>query len=282
MIEGRPSVTAQRVAVRRAQHQLIDRPLVFEDPIALRVIGRDAAATLRAAPRAGDHRLGRGLRAFVAVRSRLAEDRLAEAVRGGVRQYVVLGAGLDTFACRNPYPDLRVFEVDFPATQAWKRARLAEGGLPELERTTFVECDFGRQSIDEVLRASGLDSQEPAFCSWLGVTPYLQPATSLATIAALAPFAAGGGGRVFDYGDKPDTLGFMQRAALKMVAARVAQLGEPFVGFFDPIELVAAVRASGFARVDDYSAAALSARYLENRTDGLRLASLGRILCAHG
>src|SRR5580693_4463037 len=109
MNEGRPSRTAQRVAVRRAAHQLLDRPVVFEDPWALRIIGPDASAATAAK---ADHQVSSSFRAFMAVRSRYAEDELAEAVARGVRQYVVLGAGLDTFAWRNPWPHLHVFEVD--------------------------------------------------------------------------------------------------------------------------------------------------------------------------
>ena len=126
MEAGRASETAQRVALRRAAHQLLDQPPVFADPVALRIIGAYAADALQASPRTFEVTpLAPYLRAFMAVRSRYAEEQLARAVAASARQYVVLGAGLDTFAYRNPWPDLRVFEVDHPATQAWKRARLA-------------------------------------------------------------------------------------------------------------------------------------------------------------
>src|SRR5437762_3580660 len=117
MLEDQPSKTAYRVALRRAAHQLWDDPRIFDDPVALKIIGRDGAAEL-ANPGPLGSAPARSLRAFVAARSRFAEDHLAQAVAGGVKQYVVLGAGLDTFAYRNPFPDLRVFEVDYPATQA--------------------------------------------------------------------------------------------------------------------------------------------------------------------
>lgn len=126
LAEGRPSRTAQGTANLRAAHQLMDHPRIFDDPLALRIIGVQAEAAVRA-------NAGRGplasFRPFVAVRSRYAEDELARAVQRGVHQYVVLGAGLDTFAYRNPYPGLRVFEVDHPATQAWKRGRLQDAGI---------------------------------------------------------------------------------------------------------------------------------------------------------
>jgi methyltransferase (TIGR00027 family) len=127
MEDSRPSITALRVARRRAAHQLLDDPRVFDDPLALRIIGEAEAAGLQAsAGRQDGSPLSPLLRAFFAVRSRYAEDQLALAVKRGVRQYVVLGAGLDTFAYRNPYPTaaLRVFEVDHPATQRWKRVQL--------------------------------------------------------------------------------------------------------------------------------------------------------------
>src|SRR4051794_25405040 len=125
MQEAAPSRTAMGVAIRRAAHQLLDRPTIFADPIAVLVVGERARSRLEAEPGDQQTRFSRALRAFVVARSRFAEDELARAVSRGVVQYVVLGAGLDTFGCRNPYPALRVFEVDHPATQAWKRAQLA-------------------------------------------------------------------------------------------------------------------------------------------------------------
>src|SRR5690349_2546439 len=128
MIEAVASRTADRVARRRAVHQVIDRPLVFDDPLALRIAGIEES-DIRADPRER-HPLARALRAFLAARSRFADDRIADEVQRGVRQVVILGAGLDTFAYRHPYGDrLTVFEVDYPATQAWKRQRLADAGI---------------------------------------------------------------------------------------------------------------------------------------------------------
>jgi hypothetical protein len=130
MRESRHSATAQRVAERRAAHQLFDQPRVFEDPLALSIIGAEATASLVSEPAKAQTHVSRALRAFIAVRSCYAEDNLAEAVRRGVTQYVVLGAGLDTFAYRNPFAELRVFEVNHPATQSWKRSRLEVAGIP--------------------------------------------------------------------------------------------------------------------------------------------------------
>src|SRR5215813_4406034 len=123
MHDARPSSTAKRVAIRRAAHQLMDRPKVFDDPLALAIIGQAEAAELRRNAGKDEDRILRALRAMMSVRSRYAEDQLATAVAHGVQQYVVLGAGLDTFAYRNPFraQGLHVFEVDHPATQAWKQ-----------------------------------------------------------------------------------------------------------------------------------------------------------------
>ncbi len=153
MNPGQPSRTAVRVALRRAAHQILDTPVVFQDPLALQMIGREVAGALQADPARFESQLGASaLRAFLAVRSRIAEDALAGAFERGVRQYVVLGAGMDTYAYRQTAPQLRVFEVDEPATQAWKRTRLNDVGLAEPSSLTFVPMDFEHQSLDEELR----------------------------------------------------------------------------------------------------------------------------------
>src|SRR5579864_4150569 len=181
MIEGQPSHTAQRVAVRRAAHQLWDAPRIFEDPVALKIIGPDQAAELAHEPPA-DSVPTQHLRAFIVARSRYAEDQLAEAVARGTRQYVVLGAGLDTFACRNPFAGLRVFEVDHPATQSWKRKQLESVGIPVPTSLTFVPIDFEKQTLAQALEPAGFKADQPAFFSWLGVTPYLPSEIVLANL----------------------------------------------------------------------------------------------------
>src|ERR1700691_1610025 len=164
MEEGKFSRTARRVAIRRAAHQLLDEPRVLDDPLALRIIGFDAERALRSDPKE-HHAFSRAFRAFMAARSRYAEDELARAVERGVTQYVVLGAGLDTFAYRNPLRSagLHVFEVDHPATQEWKRARLDDAGIAVPDDMTFAAVDFERQSLDDGLVKAGFDKQQPAF-----------------------------------------------------------------------------------------------------------------------
>ncbi len=281
MIEGRPSRTAQRVALRRAAHQLIDRPIVHEDPLALRIVGADEAAALRAEPAQFEGgAFAPVLRAFLAVRSRIAEEALAAAVQDGVNQYVVLGAGLDTFAYRNPFPHVRVFEVDHPATQAWKRQRLAEGGLDVPANVSFASIDFETERLPDVLRAAGLDASGPAFFSWLGVTPYLETATTLETLESIVPFAAGGGGVAFDYSVPPESLSLVHRAAFALLAKRVRDAGEPFRGFFEPESIQTSMRTMGFTTITDLGGDEINARWLANRADALHVGSAGRILIA--
>src|ERR1700722_2405665 len=158
MEHGRPSKTALRVAIRRAAHQLVDHPCVLNDPIALRLVGPGSDRDLERA----SHEAARDFRAFMATRSRFVEDQLATAVASGVTQYVILGAGLDTFAYRNPFASLHVFEVDFPATQEWKRWKLAEAGIAEPANLTFVPLDFEHKALGEGLREAGFDAARAA------------------------------------------------------------------------------------------------------------------------
>jgi methyltransferase (TIGR00027 family) len=273
VIEARPSRTAQRVAQRRAAHQLIDRPKVFDDPLAVAIAGQaedDGNA---------GHPFATALRAFLAARSRYAEDQLAKAVERGVKQYVVLGAGLDTFAYRNPYSGLHVFEVDHPATQEWKHGRLQEAHIAIPNDVTFAPVDFERESLGEGLSRAGFAAEQPAFFSWLGVTPYL----SRGAFEATAKFIAGmppGGGVVFDYAIERRLLSMTQRIALDAMAARVARAGEPFQLFFDPPELASDLARMGFGEIEDLDAEAINARYFAGRADGLAVGGGGHLLTA--
>ena len=277
MNEGKGSRTAERVAERRAAHQLLDRPPVFDDPLALRIIGAEAEARIRENPQAYNRLPVSGyLRAFLAVRSRFAEDELRAAVARGIRQYVVLGAGYDTFAYRNPFSDLRVFEVDHPATQAAKRQRLADAAIEVPPAMTFVPVDFARASLAEELAASGFDAGAPAFFSWLGVVPYLELEAIQATLRFIGSLPAGTT-LVFDYGSQPSALSWAGRFVFNQMAKRVASVGEPWKTFFAPDELLALLRASGFSVAEDSGPAGLNARYLSGRADGLRVGEMAHI-----
>jgi len=280
MQEGQGSRTADRVAERRAAHQVRDRPLVFEDPLALRIIHPEVARALREHPPAFETSpVGPYLRAFFAMRSRFAEDELRVAVGCGVRQYVVLGAGFDTFAYRNPFPELRVFEVDHPDTQAIKRQRLAGGGIEIPSSMTFVSIDFSTTALDEALRDAGFDASSPAFFSWLGVVPYLERPDidkTLAYIASLpSPTTV-----VFDYAVPSSTLGWTGRVIFSQMAKRVAAIGEPWKTFFEPTVLVADLQRLGFTTAEDFDGDTLNARYFAGRTDRLKIGSMGHMAMA--
>ena len=275
-----PSRTARRVAERRAAHQLLDTPVVLRDPLALRMAGvaRPEERARLAAMEQG--RLARTLRAFLAARARVAEDELARRVSEGLRQYVILGAGLDTFAYRNPFADsLRVFEVDQEGTQAWKRECLADAGIAPDASVSFVSVDFETGDVFDALRQSGWDRAQPTLFAWLGVTMYLYEETVLRvlrTMACLAP----GTEVVFDYAIAPTLLGPIERLVFDEFARRVAAAGEPWVSWFEPEDLCRDLAAAGFTRIEDLGPDALNGRYFADRTDGMRVGALAHIISA--
>lgn len=280
MEDAKPSRTALRVALRRASHQLVDRePLVFRDPFAVAIVGREAAAELQRTPSAARKPFSAGLRAWMVARARFAEDVLAEGVgTRGVTQYLVLGAGLDTFALRNPYPQVRVFEVDHPATQAWKRERLKAAGLHVPEGGRLVPVDFEQQSLRQQLLHAGFDLGAPTVTAWLGVVPYLTTEAFGATCRVLGRFAPGSS-VVFDYGQPREALPAVEQLMLDSLAARVAQAGEPFQLFFTPETLAEELPRYELAVMEDLGGSELNARYFAGRTDGLGLRGSGGRLC---
>jgi methyltransferase (TIGR00027 family) len=266
---GRASKTALGVAIRRAAHQLADHPPVLDDPIAVRMVGSGYPRQMERAM----HAVARDFRAFMAVRSRYAEDRLAAAVAQGVPQYVVLGAGLDTFAYRNPFPSLRVFEVDFPATQEWKKAKLGEAGIDLPVGLTFVPLDFEHQTLQNGLNQAGFNPEAAAFFGWLGVVPYLTLEAFRATVGAIARLPAGSAVS-FDYALAPETLSLLGRIAFNALAGRVAAAGEPFQLFFTPDRLESELRQAGFRRVEQLDSDQLNELYFKDRADGLKLSAV--------
>jgi methyltransferase (TIGR00027 family) len=281
MEPDRPSRTAFRVAMRRAAHQVLDQPLVLEDKIALRIIGPRRAESIQADAKRYDTGFGRALRLFLVARSRCAEDALARAVAAGVRQYVVLGAGLDTFAYRNPFPpeQLRVFEVDMPATQAFKRDLLSRTRIDVPASVTFVPVDFERQGLAEQLRAAGLREDQPVFFSWLGVSMYLTRDAIMATLGYVGRFPPGSG-ITFDYMLPPHRLPWFRRIGFWLVARRVAKLGEPWKTWFEPAELASALHALGLDALEELDGPGLNQRYFGGREKRLGGASVGRVMTA--
>jgi len=257
MEPGQPSRTALGAAALRAAHQVLDGGRIFADPLALRILGPDAEARVRDA---GDDPSRKRLRLFIAVRTRFAEDALASAVARGVRQLVVLGAGLDTYAYRSAFGEaLRVFEVDHPATQAWKRERLSEASIPVPGTVTFAPVDFERDTLADGLLAAGFDPSAQTFFTWLGVVPYLTEAAVFTTLAFVAGLRDGAH-VVFDYANPraPDEEG---GAAHEELAARVATLGEAFKSAFESDDLHARLRGLGFGEIEDLGPREIAARY---------------------
>ncbi|MFH1952086.1 MAG: class I SAM-dependent methyltransferase [Pseudomonadota bacterium] len=276
---GRPSRTALSAATHRAAHQFLDVPKVFDDPLALRIICENAKKGIWVD--LCQLQKKRSLRAFIALRSRYAEDELALAIQRGVRQYVILGAGLDTFGYRNPYPAsrLRVFEVDLPATQTWKRVRLREAEITIPDSLTFAPVDFEQQTLADGLNRAGFRADEPAFFSMLGVVVYLTKSAVMETFKFVASLPAGSE-IVFDYGILSSMLSERQRSAREYLARRVADIGEPWITYFDPASLARDLRAMGFKQVDDLGPEAAKERYFKDRTDGLRISGSARLMKA--
>jgi methyltransferase (TIGR00027 family) len=280
VIEAQPSKTALRVALRRAAHQVHDaKPLVFDDPLAVRILGPAYSDEIKRTPDSDRRPFSAALRAFMVGRARLAEDVLAASVRRiNARQYLVLGAGLDTFAYRNPHADVRVFEVDHPATQAWKLQMLQAAAIPVPPSAQLVPVDFENDSLRARLKAAGFNASVPTVTAWLGVVPYLTTDAFRATLRVLSSFPAGSE-VVFDYSQPREVLPPVERMMLDSMSARVAQAGEPFQLFFTPEQLAQELECLGMRVVEDLSGAAMTARYFAGRTDGLLLRGKGGRFC---
>src|SRR5580698_377592 len=266
MQTGRASRTALGVANRRAVHQLLDRPPVLNDPVAVPILG----PSFEIDHERQNHPAARAFRAFMAARSRYVEDNLATAVASGVGQYVVLGAGLNTFAYRNPFAQLRVFEVDFPATQEWKRGLLHAASIPEPPNLTYIPLDFEHRTLNEGLAEAGFNTQRPAFFGWLGVVPYLTLSAFRSTIDLVAAMPAGSG-ITFDYALSAEELSPARQRAHAILTARVAAVGEPFHLFFRSEQLDNELRSAGFQRIEQLDTIDVNALYFNGRDDGLQL-----------
>lgn len=264
------SRTLELPAILRALHQTRDEePKILTDPIVSRLV--DTKNERQWLKPLLDHPFARQWRAGFALRARYAEDCLAEGVRRGVRQYVVLGAGLDTFAYRQPAwaKSLQVYETDFPGTQEWKRGQLKTANIVEPVNVTFVPLDFERTAIQDALRTTGFDFDAVTLCSWMGVTQYLTcdaldatlrfalslPRTSEIVFSIIVP--------------QRDILG-IEAEALALAEKRAAEIGEPWLTRLDARELAAKLRAMGFSQVVHLLPEEADMRYFSNRRDGLR------------
>jgi methyltransferase (TIGR00027 family) len=268
MDAAKPSRTAWGVAFRRACHQLHDpHPLILTDPVAVPILGHAARPDLEKAKADLAEPGNMVLRLWLVTRSRYAEQKLAEAVAQGVQQYVLLGAGLDTFAHRNPHPGLRVFEVDHPATQAWKRNLVTAAQLPDQPSLNYVPINFetaipGESDLATRLLESGFDPTAPAFFAWLGVVLYLTLPAFRATIRYIAARPPGSG-LVFDYTLPRHAIPPREQVARDLFMARVASIGEPMQLSFRPAEV--ARELSAFYNLEDLGTPELNSLYFANR-----------------
>lgn len=283
MEASRSGSTAETTALIRALHLLLDDdPKIFADPLALTFLGSERTTALKTNPQMFQTPALRSLRAVFVARHRYAEDELAKAVARGVSQYVILGAGLDSFAYRRP--DLRqtlhVYEVDHPVTQQWKRQRLTELGLTIPENLTFIPLDFEVQTLAEGLAASPFRPDEPAFFSWLGVTQYLTTDAVFSTLQDVASSAASDSEIVFQIILPPSTLSTEDQAVVAVASQLSAQRGEPWRSFFEPQALEVQLRAMGFTQVLHFTPTEATTLYFQGRTDGLRLPNYFELITA--
>jgi len=252
------SRTALGTAHMRAAHQLLDpAPRILEDPAAVAVLGPEAEQRIRESAERWQSPEGRALRAHMVLRSRFAEDRLAAAVGRGVVQYVVLGAGFDTFAVRQPAwaRNLRILEVDHAGTQEVKRAHLAAAGLVVPSNAGFATIDFERESLRDGLLRHGIAPAERTFFSWLGVTMYLPQDAVDAVLRSVAEFPPGSE-IVLTFASASNTP--------QVVPELAAQAGEPWLSFFEPAEMRDKLLAAGFTTVELLTPAAAEERYFRH------------------
>jgi methyltransferase (TIGR00027 family) len=286
------SRTAQMTAFSRGYHSSNDSPVIFDDGLALELLGQDVRrsieqqllATLRAvnpdaAEAFSDDESALGwlmqmgaATSIVLGRAKYAEEQLELAVKDGVGQYVLLGAGLDTFAFRRPelLAKLRLFELDHPGTQVYKRQRLDELGWVLSDNLHMVPVDFTSSSLAEVLREAGFDPQIPAFFSWLGVTYYLTHAEVTDTLKDIARCAAPGSSVVFDYLDPASYDDRLASSRVRRMIEAVRQLGEPMQSGLDPVTLGEEMTQVGLTLVEDLSPLEIHSRYFMGRTDHYR------------
>jgi methyltransferase (TIGR00027 family) len=265
-----PDSTAARVALWRALHVLADAPPhVLDDDIGLKLLApgedwRDRGDM--------DPQFTRPFRASIVARARFIEDLVVEQMGRGLEQYVILGAGLDSFAQRRPEiaSRIRIFEVDQPGPQAWKRQRLMELGFGVPDWLRFVPVDFERNDAwRQALSAAGFDDSKPAIVVSTGVSMYLTKEANAATLRQVASFASGSMLAMtfllpLELAD-PEV-----RPGLQMAEKGARASGTPFISFYTPSEIITQASDAGFAQARHVSANDLAARYFANRGDGLR------------
>ena len=266
------SRTAIATALMRAAHTRLDPAPLIEDPW--------GDVLIPESPLTDEALLGSRAYANVITRARYAEDALQAAVAAGIRQYVLIGAGFDSFALRRPAfaAELQIFEIDSPATQVLKLERIRACGITLSDPVHFIAADLSQESVAAALTRSPFKSAQSTFFSWLGVTMYLTRAANLATLESIASCAPAGSELVFTYFD--ERLFQARSEAFGDLQNRVAALGEPFLSGFDPRELAATLEDCGLELIEDLNGADMAARYDREGKHGLGQATFSHIVHA--
>ena len=282
MESGQHSYMAEATAMLRAMHQVVDdEPKVLDDPLAVRILGDRARRNLDASLERFQTPWLIKARTFAIMRSRFMEDHLAAAIKNGVSQYLILGAGLDTSAYRTAAlrSDVQVFEVDHPDTQAWKLNRLSEARIEVPGNVTFVAVDFETQKLDQELCGRGFETGRTTFVSWLGVTYYLERGSVMETLRFISGLGSGTC-LVFDFALEPAAVDEVERAAISKVSNVVASNNEPWLTHFLPGVLHEELEKLGFKDVLHLGRDDATRRYLKDRSDGLQLSDTLHVIFA--
>ena len=258
MKPNEPSRTALIIARQRAAHQVLDHGSILYDPFAMKILREDEKDVLQFA---NEHPLASIGRLFTAARSRIAEDALSGAVERGIQQIVILGAGLDTFALRSPHGarQIRIYEVDHPATQAWKRQRLTEAQLALPPSLALVPVDFERDDLGKMLVGAGFQPTSPAFFTWLGVVPYLTQDAIGRTLDYMASIQ--NSEVVFDYMEPPQAFSEEARALIAKRTEQLEKINERWASRFEPAGIGAILRSHGLSDIEDIDFQEIRARF---------------------
>lgn len=256
ILSKRPSKTAELVAAARAVHNLHDQPVLLDDPYAIQLCGRfwqtiGNSSILTWIVRNIAMRRQVMLIHFIVIRALYGERQLAIAAQRGVRQYVIIGAGYDSFAFRRQdlARDMKIFELDMPATQAEKRRRMKKSGIPEPESVVYVSSDLNEESLEDVLIRHGYDSSQPAFFSWFGVTYYLPSDTVQETLNLVSQRAAPGSSIAFDYICDIEEVPDEHKELRHFLGDFVARRGEPWISDMSPTNMESQLLHQGFAEI---------------------------------
>ena len=281
MIAGQPSQTMLQTAVLRAVHQLLDAPLIFDDPIAVDLVPeatRDAILRDEQKYRAPVLSVRR---AGVVLRSRFAEDRLAAAAARGVRQYVIAAAGLDTFPWRQPdfAHEMRIFVTDLPESLAVLQDCVRRRRLPQPANLAYVPLDLEQKQLLEPLVAAGFDPGLPTFCSALGIVQFLT-LDAVKALLAFVPLCARGSEIVFSFTPPDDELGERELTGVRESQGRTQTYGEPWLTRLRPSRLSADLRLLGYRDIELLTPDLANQRYLRERSDGLASTPSGQAMAA--